>query len=137
MTIAESNQSDATVRELAKAIYCAFRPHVSRYGHYESAHLRQELSAHSAPAASRDLIDELRAVAVSVPKVAAIFAEASKRCCDLTQGCAYPMLKSAIEECLGGYLERFTNLCRRLDKRKAATNSWNILQQSLTLNQVR
>lgn len=51
-------------------------------------------------------------------------------------GCAYPLLKSAVEECLGSYLERFTNLVRRLDKRKGAANSWNILQQSLTLNQV-
>lgn len=52
-------------------------------------------------------------------------------------GCAYPQLKACMEQCLSTYLERYTALMRRLDKRKAAANSWNILQQSLTLNQAR
>ena len=38
-------------------------------------------------------------------------------------------------ECLTKYLERFAHLMKRLEKRKTAAHSWNILQQSLTLNQ--
>ena len=50
-------------------------------------------------------------------------------------GCAFPSLITTLEDYLGSYLERFTNLMRRLDKRKNSQNSWSILQQSLTLNQ--
>ena len=40
-----------------------------------------------------------------------------------------------VSECLTKYLERFAHLMKRLEKRKTAAHSWNILQQSLTLNQ--
>ncbi len=52
-------------------------------------------------------------------------------------GCAYSQLKSALEDALSAYLDRFTGLGRRLDRRKAAANSWNVMQHSLTLNQAR
>ncbi len=81
-----SNQSDATVRDLARALHSPFRPHVARYAQYESALLRQELAPYCAASASKDLIDELRACAVSVAKVAAVVEGASKRCCDVTEG---------------------------------------------------
>ncbi len=100
---------------------------MARYAQYESALLRQELAPYCAASASKDLIDELRACAVSVAKVAAVVEGASKRCCDVTEGeemmeqkhtvdrtnctyfglgCAYPQLKLAIEESMGAYLER-------------------------------
>lgn len=51
-------------------------------------------------------------------------------------GCAYPSLIPALESYLSTFLERFSALMRRLDKRKGAkANSWSILQQSLALNQ--
>ena len=34
----------------------------------------------------QDILDELRNVSLSVPKFAAVIAEASKRCCELTEG---------------------------------------------------
>lgn len=52
-----------------------------------------------------------------------------------TSGCGYLGLVDALNDCLSSYLERFTALMRRLEKRKATANYWSILQQSLTLNQ--
>jgi hypothetical protein len=55
--------------------------------------------------------------------------------CVFVSGCAYPVLITSYEDCISKYLERFSNLMRRLEKRKNAAHSWNILQQSLSLNQ--
>lgn len=35
---------------------------------------------------SKDIIDELKNIGASVPKVISVFEAASKRCCDLTEG---------------------------------------------------
>ena len=60
-----------------------------------------------------------------------------QRCFALTEGCGFHNLASvAFEMALTTYMERFLNLTKRLDKRKGASHSWLILQQSLTLNQV-
>ena len=63
------------------------------------------------------------------------FKKCSEQCLLLTEGCTFSLMVNAFEECLVQYLERFINLMKRLEKRKSAAHSWNILQQSLTLNQ--
>jgi len=56
----------------------------------------------------------------------------------LCLGCSYPGLLSAMEDCLTNhYVERFRGLMRRLEKRKTASHSWTILQQAISLNQVK
>ena len=50
----------------------------------ERNRLQQEISDISN--SSKDIIDELKNVAASVTKVVAGFENASKRCCDLTEG---------------------------------------------------
>ena len=44
------------------------------------------------------------------PLLITSFSEASNRCLDLSEGCLYPVLIEALEECLVKYLERFSNL---------------------------
>ena len=61
-----------------------------------------------------DILDELRLISLSVPKLIASFNEASDRCLNLSEGCLYPILIDALEECLGKYLERFTNLVSKM-----------------------
>ena len=78
------NQGDANLRELARSLYSPFKPYVSKYGEYESALLLQDLVNNTQT--SKDLIDELRNVSQSVNKVVTSFGNASKRCCDLTEG---------------------------------------------------
>lgn len=126
-------RSHGRMRELAKVFFAPFRPHVAKYGQMESAKLLSELV--NTTNTSKDILDELRNIALSVPKLVASLSAASKRCCLLTEGCGYPALVPAMEDCVANYVEKFSNLMRRLEKRKAAAHSWNILQQSLTLNQ--
>ncbi len=98
-----------------------------RYEGMESTRLSEEMEAFTST--SKDILDELRNIASSVPKLMSSFTAASNRCCRLSEGCVYPGLLEAFKDCLGKYLERFGNLMRRLEKRKAAAHSWNILQQ--------
>jgi hypothetical protein len=147
-------QCDASLRELAKVFFAPFRSHVAKYGEREQKLLLADIT--SGTATSKDILDELRNVSVSVNKLVASFKDASKRCCDMTEGayatcqhlqsyfhlnfnilsgCAYPALISGLETCLSSYVGRYTTLMRRLDKRKSSAHSWNIFQQSLTLNQ--
>ena len=65
-------------------LFSPFRTHVSKYGSYEANLLGAELTG-STPI-SKDIIDELRNVSLSVQRLVATFTEASKRCCDLTEG---------------------------------------------------
>jgi hypothetical protein len=50
----------------------------------ERSRLQQEMSEMSG--SSKDIIDELKNVSSSVAKVVASFENASKRCCQLTEG---------------------------------------------------
>jgi len=129
----EPAQNDASLRELAKIFFSPFMSHVARYGERERVILIAEIS--TAHVSSKDILDELRNCAISVSKLVRSFREASKRCCQLTEGCAYPSLIEIFEVCLKDYLERYSALMKRLHRRKTAANSWNIFQQSLTLNQ--
>lgn len=79
-------QSDANLRELAMVLFSPFKAHVAKYGSYESNLLAAELTGANATPVSKDIIDELRNVALSVQRLVAVFQEASKRCCDLTEG---------------------------------------------------
>ncbi len=83
------NHSSAAPRELAKALYAPFKPHVARYGRYEAARLKSEISEAAPTSSSKDILDEMRGISVGVPKVASIFERASKRCCKLTEGAIY------------------------------------------------
>lgn len=82
----EVGQSDANLRELGRALYSPFRAHVAKYAHWESALLASEARSRLAPPVSKDLIDELRNVSQLVSRMATVFSEASKRCCDVTEG---------------------------------------------------
>ena len=124
------------MRDLAKLLYKPFKTYVSNYSSLESKVLAQEMTALK-DEASKDLVDELRNIGGSVAKAVAVFEQASKRCCDLTEACAYPgLIQDSFSTCIAPYVERFTILMKRLDRRKAASHSWLILQQSLTLNQI-
>eukprot|EP00095_Tigriopus_kingsejongensis_P003579 maker-scaffold140_size315649-snap-gene-2.23 protein:Tk03579 transcript:maker-scaffold140_size315649-snap-gene-2.23-mRNA-1 annotation:"conserved oligomeric golgi complex subunit 7" len=131
--VLDQDHNDSSCRELAKLLYQPFKLHTAKYGQYETNKLQQAVE--SITHTSKDIIDELRNVGASVSKFIEAFGEASTRCCELTEGCGFPSLVSTLEDCLGTYLDRFTNLMRRLDKRKSASHSWGIFQNSLTLNQ--
>ena len=126
------------MRDLCKSLLGVFKPHVARYPSLEGAILVDEMAALNQDT-SKDIVDELRNVGATVAKAMTIVEEASQRCFDLTEGCAMPHLTTgsgAFEMAMTTYVERFLNLTKRLDKRKTASHSWLILQQSLTLNQV-
>lgn len=133
----EPAQSDASLRELAKVFFSPFKSHVrnaqydlrnfvyskrvaklnlqvARYGDRERVILIAEIS--TASLSSKDILDELRNCALSVTKLVKSFKEASKRCCQLTEGCAYPSLIEAFETCLKDYIERYSALMKRLDR---------------------
>ncbi|XP_059098482.1 conserved oligomeric Golgi complex subunit 7-like [Tigriopus californicus] len=126
-------ENDASSRELGQLLFQPFKLHTAKYGQYEATRLQLELESNTQT--SKDIIDELRNVTGSVNKLMEAFTEASRRCCDLTEGCAYPALVGTLEDGLSSYLSRFTSLMRRLDKRKTSSHSWAIFQNSLTLNQ--
>ena len=121
------------VRELAKLIYAPFKTILQNYQSMATSKLLQELESNTTT--SKDILDELRLISLSVPKLICSFKTASALCLDLTEGCTYDQLTNAFEECLVQYLDRFSALMKRLEKRKSAAHSWNILQQSLQLNQ--
>ena len=121
------------MRELSKHLYFPFKIHLSKYDSMETARLLNELEQNTTT--SKDILDELRLISLSIPKLIASLNGASERCLNLTEGCAFPILINSFEDCFSKYLERFTNLMKRLEKRKTVAHSWNILQQSLTLNQ--
>lgn len=121
------------MRELSLVIYAPLKGILDKYGTMESLHLMSSLQDTQS---SKDIIDELRLISMSVPKLMASFNDSTSRCFTLTEGCAFPALISSFEEALEKYLERFQNLMQRLEKRKTAAHSWNIVQQSLTLNQI-
>ena len=121
------------MRELAKLIYAPFKTSLQNYQTMATSKLLQELESNTTT--SKDILDELRLISLSVPKLISSFKSASALCLDLTEGTAYDQLINAFEECLVQYLDRFSTLMKRLEKRKSAAHSWNILQQSLQLNQ--
>ena len=84
------------------------------YGEREKLLLAAETSV--APASSKDILDELRNCATSVGRIVTSFKEASIRCCQLTEACAYPSLVEAFEVCLQGYFDRYSALIKRLDR---------------------
>lgn len=134
----ENGRLSARMRDLCKSLLGVFKPHVARYPSLEGAILVDEMAALNQDT-SKDIVDELRNVGATVAKAMTIVEEASQRCFDLTEGCAMPHLTTgsgAFEMAMTTYVERFLNLTKRLDKRKTASHSWLILQQSLTLNQV-
>ena len=98
------------MRELSKVVYTPLKPALEKYQTMESLKLLSELSEST----SKDILDELRLISMSVPKLIASFDEASERCLKLTEGCLYPVLICALEECLTKYLERFSNLVSSL-----------------------
>lgn len=72
------------LRDLCKYFFAPFKTHVAKYSQYESSLLLSHLV--ESTQTSKDIIDELRNVSNSVPKLVASFTAASKRCCDLTEG---------------------------------------------------
>ena len=121
------------MREFAKNLYSPIKVYLPKYESWEINKLSSEVKQNTNT--SKDILDELRLISMSVPKLIASLNSASERCLKLTEGCAFPQLINAYEDCLTIYLERFSNLMKRLEKRKTVAHSWNILQQSLTLNQ--
>ena len=121
------------MRELSMVIYGPFKSNLNNYQTMAAAKLLQELESNTTT--SKDILDELRLISLSVPKLVSSFKKSSEQCLLLTEGCTFSLMVNALEECLVQYLERFIHLMRRLEKRKNAAHSWNILQQSLTLNQ--
>ena len=94
------------MRELSKVVYAPLKPSLDKYQTLESMKLLSDLSEST----RKDILDELRFISMSVPKLVTSFGEASERCLKLTEGCLYPALICSLEECLGKYLDRFTNL---------------------------
>jgi len=127
---------NARMREICKLLYTPFKTYVAKYPALEGKILVEEMTWLNQDT-SKDIVDELRNVGGSVSKAIALLETASQRCFALTEGCGFHNLASvAFEMALTTYMERFLNLTKRLDKRKGASHSWLILQQSLTLNQV-
>ena len=126
--------SQTKMRELSLVLYAPFKLHLKNYQALVTTKLLQELETNNSTT-SKDILDELRLISMSVPKLITSFKSASEQCLLLSESCSFPALVNGLEECLIQYLERFLNLMRRLEKRKTAAHSWNILQQSLTLNQ--
>ena len=101
-------------KKLRRGKIIASLPQVARYGELEREILIGEIVI--GPVSSKDILDELRSLSQSVPKLVNSFKEASKRCCQLTEGCAYPFLIEAYEACLKEYIERYSALMKRLDR---------------------
>ena len=100
------SKSQTRMRELSKVVYAPLKPSLDKYQTLESMKLLSDLSEST----RKDILDELRFISMSVPKLVTSFGEASERCLKLTEGCLYPALICSLEECLGKYLDRFTNL---------------------------
>ena len=66
-------------------LYAPFKSHMAKYSQYETTQLSMDLSSVLSPQ-SKDIIDELRHLSASVPKILDVYAKASTRCCDLTEG---------------------------------------------------
>ena len=126
---------NARLRDLARLVYQCFKPYVAKYPAIEKSVLAREIKF-AGVQTSKDIVDELRNVSGSVPKLIEILRLSAKRCFDLTEGCAYPsFVETVLPPTVELYSERYRSLMKRLDKRKSASHSWIILGQSLTLNQ--
>ena len=114
------------MRELSMVIYTPFKYHLKNYQAMATTKLLQDLKESNANT-SKDILDELRLISMSVPKLMTSFKSCSEQCLRLSEGCAFPPMIDSLEECLVQYLERFRLLMKRLEKRKTAAHSWNIL----------
>ena len=133
--ISLNGRLNARLRDFARLVYQCFKPYVAKYIDIEKSILAAEIKFVGVQT-SKDIVDELRNVSGSIPKLIEILRLAAKRCFDLTEGCAYPcMINIVIPYTLELYSERYRSLMKRLDKRKSASHSWIILGQSLSLNQ--
>ena len=72
------------MRELAKNTYLPFKAHLTKYEAMETAKLMSDLKIQNTTT-SKDILDELRLISMSVPKLVESFTSASKRCLKLTQ----------------------------------------------------
>lgn len=72
------------MRELGKVMYAPFRPHIGKYETMEANKLLVELDANTTT--SKDILDELRLISLSVPKLITSFNGASERCCKFSEG---------------------------------------------------
>ena len=130
-----SGRINARLRDFARLIYQCFKIFVAKYPDIEKSVLTAELKF-TGIQTSKDIVDELRNVSGSVPKLTECLRLAARRCFDLTEGCMYPcMILSVFPHIIELYSERYRTLMKRLDKRKSASHSWIILGQSLSLNQ--
>ena len=101
------------LRELSKVVYSPMKPMLEKYADTEKNKLLADLEASTS--AKKDILDELRQISMSVPKLSLSLNQASDRCFQLTEGCLFPtLIHSSFEEYLSKYLERFSNLMQRL-----------------------
>ena len=84
------------MRELAKNTYLPFKAHLTKYEVMETAKLMSDLKIQNTTT-SKDILDELRLISMSVPKLVESFTSASKRCLKLSEGVAFQSLINAYE----------------------------------------
>ena len=84
------------MRELAKNTYLPFKSHLTKYEVMETAKLMSDLKIQNTTT-SKDILDELRLISMSVPKLVESFTSASKRCLALSEGVAVQSLINAYE----------------------------------------
>ena len=84
------------MRELAKNTYLPFKAHLTKYEAMETAKLMSDLKIQNTTT-SKDILDELRLISMSVPKLVESFTSASKRCLKLTEGVAFQFLINSYE----------------------------------------
>ena len=84
------------MRELAKNTNLPFKSHLTKYEVMETAKLMSDLKIQNTTT-SKDILDELRLISMSVPKLVESFTSASKRCLALSEGVAVQSLINAYE----------------------------------------
>lgn len=116
---------------LFEALFSMYRNSVEMYDKLEEKCFLTRLSL--IPTQSDDVMDSVRLLAESVPKVFAMVKEAETRCNVLLHGCCYPQLVQAIKALLRVYLERCNSVLAQLKavSGQGTFDSWTMFQHAL------
>ncbi|XP_014661892.1 PREDICTED: conserved oligomeric Golgi complex subunit 7-like isoform X2 [Priapulus caudatus] len=124
------------VTMLARRIYEPYRGDMSQYGIQEEGLLMIQLA--NIRLQREEIVDCVRMLGESVPKLFAYAHEASERCLTYTSGCGFPALVQALKAFFASYHHEFNRILKMVkgqDKSNEDDN-WSLYQQALRIIQV-